>query len=258
MEQTPNYEQQQAEKAAENLRRIEARAREKFAERMRQNDEKRREEQAARLREQDRKRTEEARRREKQQQDLRAKAREIAKEKAAEALKKEREKAKEPEKQAQMHGASKGPSMRPGTGDKQRDTIAAMAEMDHPGLTDGQKLELARQGVAVGEGWHNREDQRKREAEARESRKTPADKAEDQMWFKSGMSYEKRQEMEIRRDKRRVQQIEQGKNKELAQAKEPAQRTQKTQTEKAPAPKKAPAKQFEFSKEPDEPTKGGR
>ncbi|MHB1659416.1 MAG: hypothetical protein ACYCRF_08950, partial [Acidithiobacillus sp.] len=222
-----NFQQEQERKAAENRAKIEALAREKVAERMREADQKRQQDYARQRQADDRKRAEEARKRDRQQQEMRAKAREHAKAKAAEALKKEAAKAKEREPEKQMHGASQGPTMRPSSGDKHRDALETMAEMDHPGLTDGQKSELQRQGVSMGEGFKNRETKRQEEAAARESRKTPADKLEDKMWFKAGLSYEKRQELEIKRDKFRVQQIEQGRNdvimpkKEQVQVREP-------------------------------------
>jgi hypothetical protein len=255
---TQNFIQQQEQRAAENARKIEAAAREKVAQRMREADQKRQQEHAARMREEDRKRAEQARQRDKQQQEMRAKAREMAKEKAQETLKKEQEKAKEqPEKQ--MFGASRGPTMRPSSGDKNRDTVEMMAEMDHPGLTDAQKSALAAQGVSMGEGYKNREAKRLEEAAARESRKTPGDKLEDQMLFKAGVSYEKRQAREIERDKWRVREVEQAKNNVLMPRKEKAQEQVKAQ-EKTPAkaPVKASAKQFEFAKEQEEPTRGGR
>lgn len=257
---TQNYVQQQEQKAAENARKIEASAREKVAARMREADQKRQQEHAARMREEDRKRAEQARAREKQQQEQRAKAREYAKTKAAETMKKEVSKAKEQQQaDKQMHGASQGPTMRQSSGNKQRDALEMAAEMDHPGLTDGQKAELARQGVSMGEGFKNREAKRLEEAAARESRKTPADKAADQMAFRAGVPYEKRLQLEIARDKRRVREIEQAKNNVLMPRKEKAQEQVKAQ-EKTPAkaPAKAPAKQFEFAKEQEEPTRGGR
>lgn len=251
---TQNYVQQQEQKAAENARKIEALAREKVAQRMREQDQKRQQEHAARLREEDRKRAEQARARDKQQQEMRAKAREMAKEKAAEALKKEVSKAKDqPEKQ--MFGANQGPTMRPSTGNKDRDAIEMMAEMDHPGLNDAQKSALAAQGVSMGEGFKNREAKRLEEAAARESRKTPADKAADQMAFRAGVPYEKRLQLEIARDKRRVREIEQAKNNVLMPRKEKAQEQVKAQ-EKTPA-KAPPKKAFEFAKETEEPTRGG-
>lgn len=252
------YLQEQERKAAENRQKLEAAAREKVAARMREQDQKRQQQYAQARQSEDRKRAEDARKRDRQQQEHRAKAREYAKAKAAEVLKKEAAKAKEQQPQEkQMHGASQGPTMRPASGNKQRDALERAAEMDHPGLTDGQKAELQRQGVSMGEGFKNREEARKKEAEARESRKTPADKLEDKVWFKQGKSYDERQALEIKRDKHRVRQIEQGKNDVLMPRKEPKaqEKTQAREPEKAKAPAKAPAK-FEFAKEPDEPVKG--
>jgi hypothetical protein len=57
-----------------------------------------------------------------------------------------------------MAGASQGPVMTPRM---MNDPLAMAAAMDHPGLTDDQKLIMARAGYVVGEGWHNREAERK-------------------------------------------------------------------------------------------------
>jgi len=57
-----------------------------------------------------------------------------------------------------MAGASSGPTMTPRM---LNDPVAMAAAMDHPGLTDDQKLIMARAGYGVGEGWHNREADRK-------------------------------------------------------------------------------------------------
>ena len=172
MEDQGNYLQEQARKAQENRMKMEASARDKLAERMRENIAKQTDARARQAQEADRKRAEEARAKDRQQQELRARAREHAKEKAKELVRKEQQKEKE-QQPKQMAGSSRGPTMRPSSGNKDRDALEMAAGMDHPGLTDGMKAELHRQGVAVGEGWHNREEQRKKEAEARESRKTP-------------------------------------------------------------------------------------
>jgi len=57
-----------------------------------------------------------------------------------------------------MAGASKGPAMAPRM---LSDPLAMAAAMDHPAMTDDQKLIMARAGYVVGEGWHNREAERK-------------------------------------------------------------------------------------------------
>ena len=59
-----------------------------------------------------------------------------------------------------MAGSSTGPAMTPRV---MNDPIAMAAALDHPALTDDEKLILSKAGYAVGEGWHNREDQRKQE-----------------------------------------------------------------------------------------------
>ena len=57
-----------------------------------------------------------------------------------------------------MAGSSTGPAMTPRT---VNDPIAMAAAVDHPALTDDEKLILSKAGYAVGEGWHNRESERK-------------------------------------------------------------------------------------------------
>ncbi|MDA8377335.1 MAG: hypothetical protein M0Z50_09820 [Planctomycetia bacterium] len=265
MEQQQNYQMQMEQKAAENARRIEALAREKVAERIREADQKREADYSRQRQDDDRRRAEAARKRDREQQELRAKAREEAKKQAAEMIKKEVEKAKERQqetaKEPQMHGASQGPTMRPSSGDKQRDALEMMVEMDHPGLTDAQKAAVQqRYGVQGGEGFQQREAERNKPAEARESRKTAADKAQDQTWFRQGIPYEQRQSMERERDKKRIMQIEQAHNQQMK-----AQQQQKVQV-KAPErlPEKAQAKvqkapqPYEFARDPDEHTNDGR
>ncbi|MEB8535378.1 hypothetical protein [Acidithiobacillus ferriphilus] len=57
-----------------------------------------------------------------------------------------------------MAGSSTGPAMTPRT---VSDPVALAAAIDHPALTDDEKLILSKAGYAVGEGWHNREAERK-------------------------------------------------------------------------------------------------
>ena len=57
-----------------------------------------------------------------------------------------------------MAGSSTGPAMTPAT---VSDPVAMAAALDHPALTDDEKLILSKAGYAVGEGWHNREAERK-------------------------------------------------------------------------------------------------
>jgi len=57
-----------------------------------------------------------------------------------------------------MAGASRGPTMTPRM---LSDPLAMAAAMDHPALTDDQKLIMEKAGYSVGEGWHNREADRK-------------------------------------------------------------------------------------------------
>lgn len=273
MEQQQNYIAEMEQKAAENARRIEALAREKVAERMREADQKRQDDYSRQRQDDDRRRAEAARKRDREQQELRAKAREEAKKQAAEMIKKEvakakerqQEKAKDQDQQPQMHGANQGPTMRPSSGDKKHDDLMMMVEMDHPGLSDAQKAALQqRYGVQGGEGFQNREEQRKKEAAERESRKTAADKAQDVVWFKQGIPYEQRQAMERERDKKRIMQIEQAHTQAIR-----AQQQQQMQMKAPKAPEKLPEKaqtkvqkappaKFEFAKEPDEHTNDGR
>ncbi|MEB8605825.1 hypothetical protein OW715_14525 [Acidithiobacillus ferriphilus] len=58
-------------------------------------------------------------------------------------------------------GSVKGPTMRPGS-ETERGQVVMAVEMDHPGLTDTQKLIIRNQmGIQPGEGWQNRETDRK-------------------------------------------------------------------------------------------------
>lgn len=267
MEMQTNYVAEQSQKAAENARKIEAVVREKVAQRMREDDQKRQDDYSKQRQDDDRKRAEAAQKRDREQQELRAKAREAAKKQAMEMLKNEREKAKErlaekakdAEKEPQIHGVNQGPTMRPSSGDKTQDNLEMMVEMDHPGLTDAQKAAVQqRYGVQGGEGFQQREAERKKEMEARESRKTAADKAQDAVWFKQGIPYEQRQSMERERDKKRILQIEQAHNQQIkAQQQVKAPKAPEKMPEKVQTTPKAPPPpvKYEFAKEPDEQTR---
>ena len=183
--------QSQHEKAQENLRKIEQRAQEmhkeslqKHADRQRQ-DMQRREadrqqamraeimqrerDRAADLRDRDRQKTE-ARKQEDRQQEARAAARAYAMAETRKAIIAQRAQMQEkmaakgqdsPAADRMMAGSVKGPTMRPGS-ETERGQVVMAVEMDHPGLTDTQKLIIRNQmGIQPGEGWQNREADRK-------------------------------------------------------------------------------------------------
>ena len=181
------------EKAQENLRKIEQRAQEmhkesmqKHADQQRQDMQKREQDRqqtirdqimqrerdrAADLRDRDRQKTE-ARKMEDQQQEARAAARAHAMAETRKALAAQRAQAQEkmtakgqeqdgPAVDRMMSGSVKGPTMRPGS-ETERGQVVMAVEMDHPGLTDVQKLIIRNQmGIQPGEGWQNREADRK-------------------------------------------------------------------------------------------------
>ena len=93
-----------------------------------------------------------------QQEDLRAAARSKARDETEKLVKEGLEKHVQERQERIMSGASSGPSMTPGT---VNDPLRMAAALDHPGLSDDQKLILSNAGYAVGEGWHNREAERK-------------------------------------------------------------------------------------------------
>ena len=195
-----NFLQEQAKKSQENQQRVAALAREKISERIREADQKRldgqrkliqesEQKRAAELRAQDQKRSEAARAQDREKQDMRARAREHAKHQVAERVKSEMAKTQQ-NQQKLMAWSSKGPTMKPTSGNKERDQIEMAAEMDHPALTDDMKHELNRQGVKIGDGWHNREAKRKEDAAAelrksmpKNQEKTSAPKAKKEFEF---------------------------------------------------------------------------
>lgn len=94
-----------------------------------------------------------------QKEDHRAEARAHAREETERLVKEELAKHVREAPEPIMSGSSRGPAMTPGM----NDPIRMAAAMDHPGLSDDQKLILHNAGYAVGEGWHNREETRKAE-----------------------------------------------------------------------------------------------
>ena len=94
------------------------------------------------------------------QEDIRAEARAKARDETEKLVKEGLERHVSDRQERIMAGSSTGPAMTPAT---VGDPVAMAAAIDHPGLTDDEKLILSKAGYAVGEGWHNREDQRKQE-----------------------------------------------------------------------------------------------
>ena len=93
-------------------------------------------------------------------EDIRASAREKARSETEKLVKEGLDRYVQDRQHKIMAGSSHGPAMTPAV---MNDPIAMAAAIDHPGLTDDQKLILSKAGYAVGEGWHNREAERKEE-----------------------------------------------------------------------------------------------
>ena len=92
------------------------------------------------------------------QEDIRAEARAKARAETERMVKEGLEQHVADRQEKIMAGSSTGPAMTPAI---VNDPVAMAAAIDHPGLTDDQKLILHNAGYAVGEGWHNREAERK-------------------------------------------------------------------------------------------------
>ena len=92
------------------------------------------------------------------QEDIRAEARAKARDETEKLVKEGLERHVSDRQDRIMAGSSTGPAMTPRV---MNDPVAIAAAIDHPGLTDDQKLILSKAGYAVGEGWHNREAERK-------------------------------------------------------------------------------------------------
>lgn len=92
------------------------------------------------------------------QEDIRAEARAKARAETEKLVKEGLEQHVADRQEKIMVGSSTGPAMTPRT---VGDPVAMAATMDHPALTDDEKLILSKAGYAIGEGWHNRESERK-------------------------------------------------------------------------------------------------
>ncbi|MBU2844474.1 hypothetical protein HF923_01235 [Acidithiobacillus ferriphilus] len=92
------------------------------------------------------------------QEDIRAEARAKARAETEKLVKEGLERHVADRQEKIMAGSSTGPAMTPRV---MNDPIAMAAALDHPALTDDEKLILSKAGYAVGEGWHNREAERK-------------------------------------------------------------------------------------------------
>lgn len=93
-------------------------------------------------------------------EDIRAQAREKARSETEKLVREGLDRHVSGRQQKIMAGSSRGPAMTPAV---MNDPVAMAAAMDHPSLSDDQKLILSKAGYAVGEGWHNREAERKQE-----------------------------------------------------------------------------------------------
>ena len=92
------------------------------------------------------------------QEDIRAEARAKARNETEKLVKEGLKRHVSDRQERIMAGSSTGPAMTPAT---VGDPIAMAAAIDHPGLTDDQKLILHNYGYAIGDGWHNREAEQK-------------------------------------------------------------------------------------------------
>ena len=111
-------------------------------------------------RQSDQRKADQQRKDDQQKEDHRAEARSKARDETERMVKEGLEQHVADRQDKIMAGSSTGPAMTPAT---VNDPVAMAAAMDHPALTDDEKLILSKAGYAVGEGWHNREDQRKQE-----------------------------------------------------------------------------------------------
>ena len=92
------------------------------------------------------------------QEDIRAEARAKARDETEKLVKEGLERHVSDRQERIMAGSSTGPAMSPRV---MNDPVAMAAAVDHPALTDDEKLILSKAGYAIGEGWHNREAERK-------------------------------------------------------------------------------------------------
>ena len=109
-------------------------------------------------RQSDQRKADQQRKDDQRQEDSRAEARAKARDETERMVKEGLEQHVADRQDRIMSGSSVGPAMTPAT---VNDPVAMAAAIDHPGLTDDQKLILSKAGYAVGEGWHNREAERK-------------------------------------------------------------------------------------------------
>ena len=109
-------------------------------------------------RQSDQRKADQQRKDDQQKEDHRAEARSKARDETERMVKEGLEQHVADRQEKVMAGSSTGPAMTPRV---MNDPVAMAAALDHPALTDDQKLILSKAGYAVGEGWHNREAERK-------------------------------------------------------------------------------------------------
>ena len=109
-------------------------------------------------RQSDQRKADQQRKDDQQKEDHRAEARAKARDETERMVKEGLERHVADRQEKIMAGSSTGPAMTPRT---LSDPVALAAALDHPALTDDEKLILSKAGYAVGEGWHNREAERK-------------------------------------------------------------------------------------------------
>lgn len=124
-------------------------------------------------RQSDQRKADQQRKDDQRQEDIRAEARAKARVETERMVKEGLERHVADRQERIMAGSSTGPAMTPAT---VNDPVAMAAAVDHPGLTDDQKLILSNAGYAVGEGWHNREAERKEQLMQAERDKRDSDR----------------------------------------------------------------------------------
>ena len=160
-------------------------------------------EQMARERQQkeDREKEDRQKTEDRQKEDLRAKTREHVKEETEKAVEKEMHEYVSRARGQVQQQQSDGPAMTPGV---VNDPLKMAVAIDHPGLTDTEKAMAATAGWAVGQGWHERESERKQELMQGERAKLDGDKAhapEKEPEKEKPAEPEKQQEKEEEREK---------------------------------------------------------
>ncbi|OCB03277.1 hypothetical protein BBC27_08775 [Acidithiobacillus ferrivorans] len=121
---------------------------------------KRDQQQSDRNKEDEQRKADQQKRDDQRKEDHRAEARKNTGEETERRVKEELKNHMEKRQEKIMAGSPTGPAMTPSM---INDPVRMAAAMDSAALNDDQKLILASAGYAIGEGWHNREEQKKQE-----------------------------------------------------------------------------------------------